>query len=54
MKDLKEESTVVEEVEEEVEVGPAGTGAVVDMEVFGQLLEIVRSSLQRFTETSLV
>lgn len=32
-----------EDETEEIDVGAAGTGAVVDMEVFGQLLEIVRS-----------
>ena len=31
-----------EEDDEDVSVGPPGTGAVVDMDVFGQLLEIVR------------
>lgn len=35
------------EKEEDAEIGAAGTGAVVDMEVFGQLLEIVSRARAR-------
>lgn len=39
--DKSSSNTVMVEEEEETNVGASGTGAVVDMEVFGQLLEIV-------------
>ena len=38
---VSEKVIELDEEEEQVDIGPAGTGSVVDMEVFGQLLEIV-------------
>ncbi|GAA6009577.1 uncharacterized protein JCM10292_006686, partial [Rhodotorula paludigena] len=37
--------------EDEADVGPAGTGSVVDMDVFGQLLEIDDDESHEFSKT---